>query len=157
MRGRSKIKKPVLVLDSRFADPLVSKFVNKVMHDGKKETAEQLVFAALEKLATEQKLDAPTVLHKVIDKASPILEVKSRRVGGATYQVPVEVSPKRRTILVMRWILDTCRKQTGKPMDQLLYQEMKNILDDTGTVMKKREDLHKMAESNRAFAHFARY
>jgi small subunit ribosomal protein S7 len=157
MRGRSKIKKPVLTLDSRYGDPLVTKLINKLMWGGKKETAERLVYNALEKLAKEQNLDAPTVLRKVIDKASPILEVRSRRVGGATYQVPVEVNANRKMILVMRWLLNTCRNQSGKPMDELLYHEMKNILEDTGTVMKKREDLHKMAESNRAFAHFARY
>jgi len=157
MRGRSNFKKPTLTLDSRYGDPLLTKLINKVMWGGKKETAEVLVYKAIEKLAKDQKMEVPAVLHKVIDKASPLLEVRSRRVGGATYQVPVEVSPHRKTILVMRWLINTCRNQTGKPMDQLLYQEMKNILEDTGAVLKKREDLHKMAESNRAFAHFARY
>lgn len=157
MRGRSKIKKPALVLDPKYADPLMSKFINKVMWGGKKETARTIVYDALERLATELNLEPAVLLREVIEKASPILEVRSRRVGGATYQVPMEVKPARKTILVMRWLLEAARKQKGQNMTNALYSEMKNILENTGTVMKKREDLHKMAEANRAFAHFARY
>ena len=157
MRGRNKIKKPVVSLESKYNDPLVSKLINKVMWSGKKEIAKSIVYAALERLAGDKKTEVPAILREVIEKASPILEVRSRRVGGATYQVPVEVKPSRKTIIVMRWLLDAARNQKGKNMTNALYHEMKNILEDTGTVMKKREDLHKMAESNRAFAHFARY
>lgn len=157
MRGNKKIKKPALVLDRKYHDPLITKFINKVMWDGKKATAEQIVYSSLERLAKEQGLEAPAMLREVIEKASPILEVRSRRVGGATYQVPMEVKPARKIVLVMRWLLEICRKQAGQPMSELLYTEMKNIMDNTGAVMKKREDLHKMAEANRAFAHFARY
>lgn len=157
MRGRSKFHRPKFVLDSKYQDPLISKLVNKVMWDGKKETAERIVYEALEKLAKERRVEPPVVLREVIDKASPILEVRSRRVGGATYQVPVEVKPNRKLILVYRWLLTICRNGQGQPMAERLYKEMKDILDNTGSVMKKREDLHKMAESNRAFAHFARY
>lgn len=157
MRGRSKIKKPKLVLDTKYQDVLISKLINKVMWGGKKITAEQIVYGALEKLAEELKTEPKALLRDIVEKASPILEVRSRRVGGATYQVPVEVKPSRKTVLVIRWLLEVCRRQQGKPMGQLMYQEMKNILENTGPVMKKREDLHKMAEANRAFAHFARY
>lgn len=157
MRGRSKIKKPALVLDPKYQDVLISKLINKVMWGGKKTTAQGIVYGALERLAGEQQTEPRTVLRDVIDKAAPILEVRSRRVGGATYQVPVEVKPSRKNVLVIRWLLEVARKQQGKSIEDLLYQEMKNILENTGSVMKKREDLHKMAEANRAFAHFARY
>jgi small subunit ribosomal protein S7 len=157
MRGRSKIKRPVLVLDPKYSDPLLSKLINKVMWDGKKNTAQSTVYGALERLAKEQNTEVPVLLRDIIDKASPILEVRSRRVGGATYQVPMEVRPARKVILVVRWLLEAARKRKGTSMTEALYAEMKDILTDTGTVMKKREDLHKMAEANRAFAHFARY
>lgn len=157
MRGKSKFKKPTLQLDPKYQDFLTTKFINKVMLNGKKETAQAIVYSALEKLAEERKLMPAQVLKEVIEKASPILEVRSRRVGGATYQVPMEVRPARKIILVIRWLLETTRKSKGQDMATKLYNEMKNILDDTGAVMKKREDLHKMAEANRAFAHFARY
>lgn len=157
MRGRSKIKKPVLVLDSKYNDPLITKFVNRVMQDGKKETAERLVYDALERLAKETTKEVPALWREILEKAAPILEVRSRRVGGANYQVPVEVRPTRKVILVLRWIVTTARNKKGVPMSDALYTEMKNILENTGTVMKIREDMHKMAESNRAFAHFARY
>lgn len=157
MRGRAKYKKPTRTMDSRYADPLITKLINKVMWDGKKTTAERIVYSALERLSQERNVEVPTLLHEIVETASPILEVRSRRVGGATYQVPMEVKPSRKTVLVIRWLLEACRNQKGKDMATGMYDEMKNILDNTGAVMKKREDLHKMAEANRAFAHFARY
>lgn len=157
MRGRAKFKKPKLILDPKYQDPTISKLINKVMLSGKKETAQIIVYRALEKLAAEHKQTPPAILKLILDKASPILEVRSRRVGGANYQVPMEVRPARKVILVMRWLIAACRGMKNTPMSDALYQEMKNILAETGVVMKKREDLHKMAEANRAFAHFARY
>jgi small subunit ribosomal protein S7 len=157
MRGRSKIKKPPLALDPKYQDFLVTKLINKVMWNGKKSVAQKIVYGALERLAKEKQSEPKVLLREIIDKAAPVLEVRSRRVGGATYQVPVEVKPARKNILVIRWLLEATRKQQGKSMEELLYQEMKNILENTGPVLKKREDLHKMAEANRAFAHFARY
>ncbi len=157
MRGRSNLKKPPFEHDATYHDPTVAKLVNKVMWDGKKAVARTIVYGALERLSQERNVEVPQLLREIIEKASPILEVRSRRVGGATYQVPMEVRPSRKVLLVMRWLLDACRNSKGQPMEQKLYHEMKNILDNTGTVMKKREDLHKMAEANRAFAHFARY
>lgn len=157
MRGQKTIKRPKFLLDPKYGDPTLTKFINKVMWGGKKETAQTIVYAALERLAKERNLEVPTVLREVLEKASPILEVRSRRVGGATYQVPMEVKPSRKIVLVMRWLLEITRSVKGKSMSEALYEEMNNILENTGTVMKKREDLHKMAEANRAFAHFARY
>lgn len=157
MRGRRNIKRPAILLDSKYSDPLVTKFINRVMERGKKDTAERLVYAALEKLAKENSKEVPALFAEIIDKAAPILEVRSRRVGGANYQVPVEVRPTRKVILVLRWIVTTARSRKGVPMSDALYNEMKDILAGTGSVMKTREDMHKMAEANRAFAHFARY
>lgn len=157
MRGKTVIKRPKINLDPKYQDPLLTKLINKVMIGGKKETATKIVYSAIERIAEEYKVSVPEALKMVIDKASPILEVKSRRVGGANYQVPMEVRPNRKIILVMRWLIAVCRGVKGKPMSDAMYNEMKNILEETGPVMKKREDLHKMAEANRAFAHFARY
>lgn len=157
MRGKVAIKRPPVNLDPKYQDYQLTKLINKVMLGGKKETATTIVYMAIERLADEQKLGVPETLKLILDKASPILEVKSRRVGGANYQIPMEVRPARKVILVMRWLIAACRGVKGKPMADALYEEMKNILADTGAVMKKREDLHKMAEANRAFAHFARY
>lgn len=157
MRGRAKIHRPKFELDTKYQDPLVTKLVNRVMLDGKKETAQTIVYEALERLAKEQSKEVPALFSEIIEKASPILEVRSRRVGGTNYQVPVEVRPARKIILVLRWIVETSRKKKGVPMASALYEEMKAIIEGTGTVMKIREDMHKMAESNRAFAHFARY
>lgn len=157
MRGRHKIHRPIFVLDPKYRDPLVTKLINKVMGRGKKETARAIVYQTLEKLAQERQSTPEATLREIVDKASPILEVRSRRVGGSTYQVPMEVRPTRKTILVFRWLLEAARAAQGKPMNEAIHQEMKNILENTGAVIKKREDLHKMAEANRAFAHFARY
>lgn len=157
MRGRSKIKRPPVTFDPKYRDPLITKLVNRVMWDGKRETAERLVYTALEKLAKEEGKEVPALFGEIIDKAAPILEVRSRRVGGANYQVPVEVRPTRKVILVLRWLTTAARNRKGIPMADALYAEMKDVLANTGTVMKTREDMHKMAESNRAFAHFARY
>lgn len=157
MRGKVVIKRPKLQLDEKYRDPLITKFINKLMWDGKKSLATRIVYSALERLSKELNQEPPAVLKSVIDTAAPLLEVRSRRVGGATYQVPVEVRPSRKFVLVARWLLEACRNASGRPMEERLYNEMKAILEKTGPVMKKREDLHKMAESNRAFAHFARY
>ena len=157
MRGRSKFKRIEPVIESKYNDPIITKFINHLMWDGKKETARNIVYSALEKLAKEKNMTPPALLSLVIEKAAPILEVKARRVGGATYQVPMEVKPQRKVIIALKWIIDTCRNKQGKPMSEFLYEEMSNVLNSTGEVMKKREDVHKMAEANRAFAHFARF
>lgn len=157
MRGRSSFRPQKIQLDERYQDPTVGKLINKVMGDGKKATATKIVYLALESLAKKRGLEAPVLLRQAIEKASPILEVRSRRVGGASYQVPMEVRPKRKVILVMRWLLTAARGTKGVPMAKALADELDNIFNNTGSVLKRRDDLHKMAEANRAFAHFARY
>lgn len=153
----AQFKKPKTRSEIRYGDPMIGKLINKVMLDGKKETASGIVYTALERLAKEKGKTPTEIIAEVIERAAPLIEVKSRRVGGANYQVPVEVKPKRRTLLVYRWVLNAVRAKSGKPSSERLYDELKNILEGTGGVMKQREDLHKMAESNRAFAHFSRY
>ncbi|MEK7548761.1 MAG: 30S ribosomal protein S7 [Patescibacteria group bacterium] len=157
MRGRSFTPKHRLELEERYQDPGVTKLINKIMRGGKKATATKIVYTALESLAKKRGTEAPVLLRQAMEKASPILEVRSRRVGGASYQVPMEVRPNRKVILVMRWLLTAARGAKGIPMARALENELENIFNDTGSVLKHREDLHKMAEANRAFAHFARY
>jgi len=156
MRGKTAPKK-TLNLESRYRDPLITKLINKTMQGGKKATAAKIVYDALEKLSRERKVEPPELIREIVEKASPVLEVRSRRVGGANYQVPMEVRPSRKLILVMRWLLNAARSAKGVPTADALYTEMKNILEGTGEVLKKKEELHRMAEANRAFAHYARY
>lgn len=157
MRGGSRYKKIVLTPDPKYNSTLVAKFINYLMLKGKKELARKVVYEALEDLgrrANQQPLEA---FETVIKTVSPVLEVKSRRIGGATYQVPMEIRPERKVALSMRWLINAARSRQGKRVAILLADEMHDSLQGTGTAMKKREDLHKMAEANRAFAHFARF
>lgn len=157
MRGRAKIKRREALPEPKFGSLLVAKFINKVMHDGKKETASGVVYKALGRLAEATSMDALDAFETAIKNASPLLEVKSRRIGGDNYQVPMEVRPARKTALAFRWIIDSARHGQGKPMDQLLAAELTDAFNNTGTAIKKKEDMHRMAEANRAFAHFARF
>lgn len=124
---------------------------------GKKATATALVYNALGKLEEATKMPALQALETAMKNASPLVEVRSKRIGGATYQVPMEVRPNRKEALTMRWIINAARSRQGKPMDIFLFEELLDAFNSTGTAMKKREDLHKMAEANKAFAHFARF
>jgi len=153
----SYYRKPPAKLDPKYNDPLVTKLINKIMVNGKKATAQQIVYRALEPLAEEKNMAAPELLRAIVEKAAPIIEVKSKRVGGANYQVPVEVRPNRKVILVFRWIINSFRSRSGKPAEELLKEDFAQVLEGTGPVLKNREDLHKMAEANRAFAHFAKF
>jgi len=150
-------KKPPVKLDPKYQDPLITKLINKIMKDGKKATAEKIVYQALEELATEKKTTPPELLRLVVERAAPIIEVRSKRVGGANYQVPVEVKPNRKIILVFRWIVKSFRSRSGKSAKLLLKEDLSQILEGTGPVLKNRDDLHKMAEANRAFAHYAKF
>jgi len=156
-RKTTKSLKRVINPDIRYQNVLVAKFINKVMHDGKKRLAEQLVYDALEQAAA--KLDQPAVeiFETAIKNVSPQVQVRSRRVGGATYQVPMEVKGDRKIHLAMTWILGAARARTGTSFDKLLAEELMNAFNSTGEAMKKRDDTHRMAEANKAFAHFARY
>ena len=141
--------------DPRFGSELVQRFINKVMVRGKKNVAEGIVYDAL-RLASDKlgESDQLVVFQKAIDNVKPVLEVKSRRIGGATYQVPVEVGSHRQIALAMRWLIDFARSRKGVPMAQALASELMDAYNGQGSTVKKREDTHKMAEANKAFAHY---
>ncbi len=153
MRGRKRHEpKP----DVRFGNVLLSKFINVLMFAGKKSVAERIVYDALKLIGQKLKDSAPVeVFETAINNVKPLVEVKSRRVGGATYQVPVEVSARRQISLGMRWIRDAARKRKGKPMHQCLAAELIDAFNREGAAMTIRENTHRMAEANKAFAHFA--
>jgi small subunit ribosomal protein S7 len=142
------------VHDPVYASPLVTQLVNKVLLDGKKTTAEAIVYGALDGAAEKTGTDAVTVLKRALDNIRPSLEVKSRRVGGATYQVPVEVKPGRATTLALRWLVGFSRQRREKTMTLRLMNEIIDASNGLGASVKRREDTHKMAEANRAFAHY---
>ena len=153
---RKKTFKREINPDPKYNNVLVTKFINNLMKGGKKSTAQKIFYTALEIAAKNLKKDSPTeVLEEAIKNTSPLLEVKSRRVGGANYQVPYEVKGKRREALAIRWIIGAALKKKGKPMAKKLAQELADAFNNTGDAVKKKEDTHKVAEANRAFAHFA--
>ena len=138
----------------KFGSELLAKFINVLMVDGKKSTAESIIYGALETLAQRTGKEALEAFEAALENVRPTVEVKSRRVGGSTYQVPVEVRPSRRNALAMRWIVEAARKRGDKSMALRLANELSDAADNKGTAVKKREDVHRMAEANKAFAHF---
>ena len=154
MSRRSEAPKRAILPDPKFASEKLAKFVNMVMLNGKKAVAEGIVYGALDIIESRGKGEPMEVLEAALDNVSPAVEVKSRRVGGATYQVPVEVRPVRRSGLAMRWIIDAARKRGEQSMTQKLAGELMDAADSRGTAVKKREDTHRMAEANKAFAHY---
>lgn len=148
-------KKRVIEPDYKYASPLVAKLINKIMQRGKKSIAEKIVYGALERAEKEIKKPALEVLDAALNNAGPQMELKSRRIGGANYQVPIEVRGERKTALAIRWIIGASRSQKGKPMQIKLAQEIINAYNNTGVAIKKKADTHRMAEANKAFAHFA--
>ena len=140
--------------DPKFHSEIVSKFINSIMYDGKRSTAEKILYDALEKIKSKNNEDPLKVFNTAITNVKPNLECRSRRVGGATYQVPVEVKSKRSQALAIRWLIDSARKRKDKHMADKLYAEILDASQNKGSAIKKREDTHKMAESNKAFAHF---
>jgi small subunit ribosomal protein S7 len=146
-------KRP-LIVDPVYASPLVSQLVNKVLLDGKKSTAERIVYSALEGCRDKSGNDPVITLKRALDNVKPTLEVKSRRVGGATYQVPVEVRATRATTLALRWLINYSRARREKTMTERLMNEILDASNGLGASVKRREDMHKMAESNKAFAHY---
>ena len=140
--------------DPRYSNTQLAKFINRIMYDGKKSTAQAVVYGALDILAERTGRPAIEVFEQAIQNASPVVEVKPRRVGGATYQVPMEVEPSRRQALAHRWLIANARKRSGKSMAQKLSAELLDASNNTGNTIKKKEDTHKMAEANRAFAHY---
>ena len=154
MRRRAAPKRKIIP-DSKYESELVAKFMNQLMVDGKKSIAEKIVYGAFDELEkTVQKESPVDVFKKVLDQVAPVVEVRSRRIGGATYQVPVEVRAKRRTALAMRWLVEAARKRKEKSMPARLAAELKEAMDGKGAAVKKKEDMHKMAEANKAFSHF---
>ena len=154
MSRRKKINKREIELDARYKDRIISKFVNIIMLDGKKTTAEKIFYSILDKISKEKKVDAIKFFYDVLDNVKPRVEVRSRRVGGATYQIPMEVKVDRSQALAIRWIIDAARKRSGKNMKMKLYQEFLDAHQNKGGAVKKREDTHRMADANKAFAHF---
>ena len=146
-------KRP-LIVDPVYGSPLVSQLVNKVLLDGKKSTAERIVYSALEGCREKTGNDPVITLKRALDNVKPTLEVKSRRVGGATYQVPVEVRATRATTLALRWLINYSRARREKTMTERLMNEILDASNGLGASVKRREDMHKMAESNKAFAHY---
>ncbi len=132
----------------------MAKFVNMLMKDGKKSVAEKVVYGALDQVVDKTKADPLEALTKALDNVRPMVEVKSRRVGGATYQVPVEVRAERRNTLAMRWVIDAARKRSEKSMDRRLAGEIMDAVESRGAAVKKREDVHRMADANKAFSHY---
>jgi small subunit ribosomal protein S7 len=154
MARRRDIPKRKILPDPKFRDRLVAKFTNVLMYDGKRSTAESIVYGAFDVITDRYKADALDTFRKALDAVKPKLEVKSRRVGGATYQVPVEVRPDRRTALAMRWLCTYSRDRGEKTMVERLAAELMDAAQGRGAAVKKREDVHRMAEANRAFAHY---
>ena len=154
MPRRREVPKRIILPDPKFGDLLVAKFVNNVMVDGKKSTAEQIVYGAFALVAERSGNDPLDVFKTAMENVRPVLEVKSRRVGGSTYQVPIEVSPSRRTALAMRWIAIHAKKRSEKTMRERLAGEFLDAFNNRGAAVKKREDTHRMAEANKAFAHY---
>jgi len=152
-RRRVAARRSVLP-DPKYGDGTVAKFINMVMLSGKKSVAEKIVYNALDQVVEKMKGEPMTLLGKALDNVRPMVEVKSRRVGGATYQIPVEVRADRRTTLAMRWIVDAARKRGEKSMDRRLAGELLDAAENRGSAVKKREDVHRMAEANKAFAHY---
>ncbi len=148
-------KKITFVPDPIYGDIMVAKFINKVMERGKKSIARKIVYSAFEIISKETKEKPLQVFEKAIENTSPLLEVKAKRVGGATYQVPREVKKERGTTLAMRWIIQAARTKKGKPMKEKLADELIFASKNEGAAVKKKENAHRMAEANRAFAHFA--
>jgi small subunit ribosomal protein S7 len=154
MSRRHKAEKRVINPDPKFGDLIVSKFMNNLMEAGKKSVAEGIVYGALEAVQTKAKSDPVQMFHQALDNVAPAIEVRSRRVGGATYQVPVEVRMERRQALAIRWIITAARNRNEKTMVERLSGELLDAANNRGTAVKKREDTHKMAEANRAFSHY---
>ncbi len=154
MPRRRVVAKRDILPDPKFGNQTLAKFMNHVMVSGKKSVAERIVYGALDKLQERGAKDPLEVFAKALETIQPMVEVKSRRVGGATYQVPVEVRPARRAALAMRWLVDAARKRGEKSMDLRLAGEIGDAAESRGAAVKKREDVHRMAEANKAFSHY---
>jgi len=154
MSRKKTAPKKIPILDPKYKSPIVPKLINSIMYDGKKTIAEKIVYDALDKIKSKSKDEPINVFNEAINNIRPTVEVRSRRVGGATYQVPVEVKAKRSQALALRWLIDASRKRKDKKMSDKIFNEIYDAYQKKGSAIKKREDTHRMAESNKAFAHF---
>ena len=154
MSRRHTAEKRIVLPDAKFGDKVVAKFINNVMEHGKKAVAENIVYSAFDIIAQKSKRDALEVFHEALENVKPVVEVRSRRVGGATYQVPCEVRADRRQALSIRWIIDAAKKRSETTMKEKLANELLDAMANKGSAVKKREDTHRMAEANKAFSHY---
>ena len=154
MSRRRVAERREVLPDPKFGNQMLTRFINMIMQSGKKSVAERIVYGALEQIQSRASGDPVEMLDKALDNVRPMVEVKSRRVGGATYQVPVEVRPARRQTLAMRWVIDSARKRSEKTMAHRLAHELMDAAENRGSAVKKKEDVHRMAEANKAFSHY---
>ena len=154
MSRKRKAPKKIVVIDPKYKSTIIPKLINSIMYDGKKTIAEKIIYDAIDKIKTKSKDEPLNVFNDAINNIRPTVEVRSRRVGGATYQVPVEVKSKRSQALALRWLVDASRKRKDKNMSDKIFNEIYDAYQNKGSAIKKKEDTHKMAESNKAFAHF---
>ena len=154
MSRKRKAPKKLAVIDPKYKSTIIPKLINSIMYDGKKTIAEKIIYDAIEKIKSKSKAEPLNVFNDAINNIRPTVEVRSRRVGGATYQVPVEVKSKRSQALALRWLVDASRKRKDKKMSDKIFNEIYDAYQNRGSAIKKKEDTHKMAESNKAFAHF---
>ena len=154
MPRRGRVVKRETSPDAKYHNVIVARLINKIIKDGKKSTAERIVYDALQLMEQQERKGSVSILELAVKNATPLLEVKPRRVGGATYQVPVEVRPDRALSLAMRWLVNSARTRAGKSMAEKLAAELSDASKGQGVTVKKREDTHRMAEANRAFAHY---
>ena len=154
MSRKRKAPKKLAIIDPKYKSTIIPKLINSIMYDGKKTIAEKIIYDAIDKIKSKSKEEPLNVFNDAINNIRPTVEVRSRRVGGATYQVPVEVKSKRAQALAIRWLVDSARKRKDKHMSDKIFNEIYDAYEKKGSAVKKREDVHKMAESNKAFAHF---
>ena len=154
MSRKRKAPKKLVVIDPKYKSTIIPKLINSIMYDGKKTIAEKIIYDAIEKIKSKSKDEPLNVFNDAINNIRPTVEVRSRRVGGATYQVPVEVKSKRSQALALRWLVDASIKRKDKKMSYKIFNEIYDAYQNRGSAIKKKEDTHKMAESNKAFAHF---
>ena len=154
MSRKNKAPRKNLLVDSKYKSTIIPKLVNSIMNDGKKTIAEKIIYDSIDKIKSKSKEEPINIFNEAINNLRPTVEVRSRRVGGATYQVPVEVKSKRSQALALRWLIDASRKRKDKKMSDKIFNEIFDAYQNKGSAIKKKEDTHRMAESNKAFAHF---
>ena len=154
MSRKNKAPQKILLVDSKYKSTIIPKLINSIMNDGKKTIAEKIIYDAIDKIKSKSKEEPINIFNEAINNLRPTVEVRSRRVGGATYQVPMEVRPRRAQTLAMKWIVDSANKRNEKTMRERVANEIFDAFNNKGNSVKKREETHKMAEANRAFSHF---